>query len=124
MKKILLGALVVSIIAGIAATSGIATTTTTTPQPQPGDGEYAPTWGDTNCDGNVNVADVVILNKWLHDSSSIKISDQGKVNADCCDPQDANGGKVKVSGVKLTAADSDAIIKSIVSLVTLPVSSK
>ena len=100
------------------------TTTTTTPQPQPGDGEYAPTWGDTNCDGKVNVADVVILNKWLHDSSSIQISDQGKVNADCCDPQDANGGKVKVSGVQLTAADSDAIIKSIVSLVTLPVSSK
>jgi len=100
------------------------TTTTTVPGPQPGDGEYAPVWGDTNCDGKVNVADVVVLNKWLHDSASIQITDQGKVNADCCDPQDANGGKVKVSGVKLTAADSDSIIKSIVSLVTLPVSSK
>ena len=104
-------------------TTTTTTTTTTTPAPQPGDGEYAPVWGDTNCDGKVNVSDVVILNKWLHDSASIQISDQGKVNADCCDPQDANGGKVKVSGVKLTAADSDAIIKSIVHLVTLPVSS-
>ena len=97
------------------------TTTTTT---KPVGGEYTPDWGDTDCNGTVNISDVVILNRWLHDNTYITISDQGKVNADCCDPQDPKGGKVKVSGVKLTAADSTAIIESIVHLVTLPVASK
>lgn len=116
-------------------TSSTTTTTTTTTTKDPGtttttttgtssDGEYAPVWGDTDNNGTVNISDVVILNRWLHDNTSITISDQGKVNADCCDPQDPKGGKVKVSGVKLTAADSTAIIESIVHLVTLPVSSK
>ena len=99
-------------------------TTTTTTGSTPVDGEYAPVWGDTDNNGTVNISDVVILNRWLHDNTSITISDQGKVNADCCDPQDPKGGKVKVSGVKLTAADSTAIIESIVHLVALPVSSK
>ncbi|MCM1007415.1 MAG: cohesin domain-containing protein [Ruminococcus flavefaciens] len=100
--------------------SSSSTTTTTTPGPTPS-GEYTPTWGDVNCDGKVNVSDVVLLNKWLNDNKAYNMTDQGKVNADCCDPQDPTGGKVKVSGVKLTAADSDAIIRSIVHLVTLPV---
>ena len=101
--------------------SSSSTTTTTTPGPNPPSGEYTPAWGDVNCDGKVNVSDVVLLNKWLNDNKAYNMTDQGKVNADCCDPQDPTGGKVKVSGVKLTAADSDAIIRSIVHLVTLPV---
>ena len=100
--------------------SSSSTTTTTTPGPNPS-GEYTPAWGDVNCDGKVNVSDVVLLNKWLNDNKAYNMTDQGKVNADCCDPQDPTGGKVKVSGVKITAADSDAIIRSIVHLVTLPV---
>ena len=70
-----------------------------------------PVWGDTNCDGTVNIADVVVLNRWLTDSSAITISDQGKLNADCCDPKDGAG---------LDSDDSDAIIRRIVHLVTLP----
>ena len=104
-------------------TSTTSNSGTTTTQPS-GDDTYTPDWGDTNCDGVVNISDVVILNRWLHDETSITISDQGKVNADCCDPQDAAGGKVKASSVDLTVADSTAIIESIVHLVTLPVASK
>jgi hypothetical protein len=85
----------------------VTTTTTTQPPTKLGD----PVWGDTNCDGTVNIADVVILNRWLTDSKAITITDQGKLNADCCNPKDGAG---------LDADDSDAIIKSIVHLVTLP----
>ena len=105
-------------------TSGTTTTTTTTKKPDdsstttssstttkaPLPGE--PLYGDTNCDKVVRINDVVLLNKWLNDNKSYDISDQGKLNADCYKPQ---GGK------ELTAEDSDAIIKSIVHLVTLPV---
>ena len=84
------------------------TTTTVPPTTQPGD----PLYGDTNCDNTVNVADVVLLNKWLNDNSSYAITDQGKLNADCYNPQ---------GGADLTAEDSDAIINSIVGNVTLPV---
>jgi len=87
---------------------GSSTTTTTTTSGVPG----TKIWGDTNCDGSVNVADVVVLNKWLHDAKSIEITDQGKINADCVNPKDGAG---------LDAADSKAIIQSIVHLVTLPI---
>ena len=90
-------------------TSAPVPTTTTTPAPtNPGD----PLYGDTNCDNTVNVADVVLLNKWLNDNSSYAITAQGKLNADCYNPQ---------GGADLTADDSDAIINSIVGNVTLPV---
>ena len=97
------------------------TTTTTTPITPPVDDKYTPDWGDANCDGTVNVADVVVLNKWLNDNASYNLTAQGKVNADCYAPQDANGGAVSADSVDLTAADSDAIIKFIVHLLTLPV---
>ena len=71
-----------------------------------------PLYGDTNCDGVVRINDVVLLNKWLNDAKSYAMSDQGKLNADCCDPQAGEG---------LDANDSDAIIRSIVHLVELPV---
>lgn len=80
------------------------TTTTTTTTKAPGDVVY----GDTNCDGKVNIADVVVLNKWLNDAASYDMKPQGKINADCCDAKGGEG---------LDANDSDAIIKSIVHLV-------
>ncbi len=67
-------------------------------------------YGDANDNGEVNIADVVVLNKWLHNNEDYAMTDQGKINANCCD----------VSADKINAEDSDAIIKSIVSLVTLP----
>ena len=82
-------------------TKPVAETTTTA---KPGSKLY----GDTNCDGKVNIADVVVLNKYLNDAASYKITDQGKINADCCDAKDGAG---------LDENDSDAIIKSIVHLV-------
>lgn len=85
------------------------TTTTTTKAPTTtGDVLY----GDTNCDGSVKINDVVLLNKWLNDNKSYAIEAQGKINADCYNPK---------NGEELTADDSDAIIKSIVHLVELPV---
>ena len=96
------------------------TTTTSTTTPQPSGKTLKPTWGDVNCDGEVNVADVVLLNKWLNNNADYAMTDQGKVNADCFNPQDANGGAVDASKVDLTKADSDAIIRSVVHLITLP----
>ena len=69
------------------------------------------TYGDTNCDGKVNIADVVILNKYLTDKTSITVSAQGLLNADCCDP---------TGTANPDFTDSKAIIKSIVHLVSLP----
>jgi hypothetical protein len=90
------------------------TTTTVTPGTK-----LAPTWGDVNCDGSVNVADVVVLNRYLN-NPTYPVSDQGKVNGDVLDPQDKTGAAVDPAGVRLTAADSETILKSIVELVTLP----
>ena len=92
--------------------------TTTTTNPNPGT-KLAPTWGDVNCDGTVNVADVVVLNRYLN-NPTYPVSDQGKVNGDVLDPQDKTGAAVDPAGVRLTAADSETILKSIVELVTLP----
>ncbi len=93
-----------------ATTAPATTTTTTTATAKPGTLLY----GDTNCDGKVNIADVVVLNKWLNDANSYEMKAQGKINADCCDAKGGDG---------LDANDSDAIIKSIVHLVkSLPCS--
>ena len=94
------------------------TSTTTTTNPNPGT-KLVPTWGDVNCDGSVNVADVVVLNRYLN-NPTYPVSDQGKVNGDVLDPQDKTGAAVDPAGVRLTAADSETILKSIVELVTLP----
>ena len=91
-----------------APTSSATTAAPTTTQTPTGE----PVYGDTDCNGVVKINDVVLLNKWLNDNKSYDITEQGKLNADCFKPQ---GGK------ELTAEDSDAIIKSIVHLVTLPV---
>ncbi len=57
--------------------------------------------GDVNCDGFVKVNDVILLNRFLAEDSSITISEQGMVNAEC------DG----VSGVN--SGDSIAILKMI-----------
>ena len=86
------------------ATTGSSTTGSVTPG--------TPLYGDTNCDNVVRINDVVLLNKYLNDNKSYAITSQGKLNADCYNPK---------NGEELTAEDSDAIIKSIVHLVELPV---
>ena len=88
----------------VASTAPV-TTTTPAPTTQPiGDVLY----GDTNCDGKVNIADVVMLNKYLTNADKYPVTDNGKKNADC----DTKAG--------LTTNDSYCIIRSIVKLVTLP----
>jgi len=85
------------------------TTTTVTAAPV-GDVLY----GDANDNKVVNIADVVVLNKWLNNNADYAITAQGKINADCCDPKD---------GAEINASDSDAIIRSIVHRITLPTDS-
>ena len=96
--------------------------TTVTTTTNTGDGKtYAPKWGDVNCDGDVNVADVVLLNKYINKNSDYAITDQGKVNADVYAPQNTDE-KVAVdpSKTKLTLEDSEAILQAIVHLIKLP----
>ena len=65
-----------------------------------------PLYGDANDNGIVDIADVVVLNKWLNDSSAYNMTAQGKLNADCCDP----------TGGTPDANDSLAIIQSLIHL--------
>ena len=78
------------------------TTTVTTPAPQqettttvttPDDGDVL--YGDVNCDKQVRINDVVLLNRYL--AKTADVSAQGKKNADCV--KDGN----------ITADDSTAI---------------
>ncbi len=103
-----------SATAGATTTAAPAETTAapTTAAPSTDEPTGTPLYGDSNCDGKVNIADVVVLNKWLNDNDAYNLTAQGKLNADCSDPKD---------GTEITLDDSDAIIKSIVHLVTLPV---
>ena len=64
-----------------------------------------------NGDGTVTVADAVILNKWLNNNSSVVLSTQAKLAADCYDPK---------GGEDITAKDSDAIVQNIVGNISLP----
>jgi len=98
----------------------VVTTTTTTAAPVSDSTTTAPPtdapvgdvlYGDANDNKVVNIADVVVLNKWLNNNADYAITAQGKVNADCCDPK---------AGEEINASDSDAIIRSIVHRITLP----
>ncbi len=98
-------------------TTTTTTVTTTGEDPTPTGGELTPAYGDTNCDGLVNIADVVVLNRHLADKTGYPLTDQAKLNADV---YDAKGG------AELTAEDSTAIIRHIIHLPkykTLPVDS-
>lgn len=53
------------------------------------------TYGDVNCDGDVDVSDVVLLSRLLVEDKGAKVIDQGMLNADCNrtgspDPEDAD----------------------------------
>ncbi len=40
-------------------------------------------WGDVNCDGAVKIDDVILLNRFLSEDTSITVTAQGLLNADC-----------------------------------------
>lgn len=40
-------------------------------------------WGDVNCDGKVDISDVILLNRFIAEDTTITITDQGLLNADC-----------------------------------------
>ncbi len=76
-----------------------------------GASDLTPAYGDVNCDGKVNIADVVILCAWMNDSSAYEMKDQNKLNADCCDEK---------KGTEINSNDADAILQNIIDLVQLP----
>ena len=97
-------------------------TTTTTPGPQPEKTIKVTMWGDANCDGKVNVADVVAIRNmtadmdaFLADAGFAFDKAQGRVNADVVDPQDITGAACDPAKVKITGADADLIINYIIS---------
>ncbi len=61
-------------------------------------------WGDVNCDGSVKIDDVVLLSRYLAEDTSITVTAQGVLNADC-----AYTGK-------LDADDSTAILQYLAGL--------
>ena len=69
--------------------------------------------GDANCNGEVNVADVVVLNKYLAGVEGATLEDQGKINAEVDNPT------TDVTKVDLTYKDSQYIIKSVIGLYDL-----
>ena len=99
------------------------TTTTTTSTPNPDNKTIKVTmWGDANCDGKVNVADVVAIRNmaadmdaFLADAGFAFDKAQGRVNADVVDPQDITGAACDPAKVKITGADADLIISYIIS---------
>ncbi len=88
-------------------TTAAPTTTTTAP---PTSYDYIP-YGDVNNDNEVNISDVIFLNKWLNDNSSVKMTERGKIHADCYNPK---------GGTDITMKDSEAILQCIVENWTLP----
>ena len=75
------------------------------------DGTSAPSavrYGDVNCNGIVDIIDVLVLNQYLVGLNN-NISEEGKTNAD-----------VNLDG-SITDGDAINILKSLVSLVALPV---
>ena len=74
------------------------------------------TYGDVNCDGVVDLADCILLRQYLNEPSlgpdsteEIHVTAQGMLNADVVDP--VVGGDWKRA--KLTGADEEAILMSI-----------
>ena len=78
--------------------------TTTTAEPTKPTTELTPNYGDTNLDGDVNIADVVILNRYLADKD-YTLTEQAMLNGDVYDPK---GGK------DLTTDDSTSILRHII----------
>ncbi len=63
------------------AESTTKTSTTSSKENEP-DAKKA-NFGDVNCDGSVDVSDVVLLSKFFVEDKDAKITDQGMLNADC-----------------------------------------
>ncbi|MBQ4346350.1 MAG: glycoside hydrolase, partial [Oscillospiraceae bacterium] len=61
-------------------------------------------WGDVNCDGNVKINDVIMLNRFLAEDRTVTITAQGMLNAEC----DGTAG--------VTGDDAVAILRSIAGL--------
>lgn len=61
-------------------------------------------WGDVNCDGNVKINDVIMLNRFLAEDQTVSITAQGMLNAEC----DGTAG--------VTGDDAVAILRSIAGL--------
>lgn len=57
-------------------------------------------YGDANCDGKVDIADAALILQFLTNKDEYQITNQGMINADCCNPGDG-----------LTAEDSLAVQK-------------
>ena len=54
--------------------------------PGPGPGPSTDTFlGDVDCNSDVNVADAVLLARFLAEDKEVTVSAQGKLNAQCCD---------------------------------------
>ena len=63
-------------------------------------------YGDSNCDGNVDLSDAVLIMQTLSNPSKFKLTDQGRINADCYNVGDG-----------VTNADALAIQKYKLSLI-------
>lgn len=64
-------------------------------------------YGDSNCDGNIDLSDAVLIMQTLSNPSKFKLTDQGRINADCYNVGDG-----------VTNADALAIQKYKLSLIT------
>ena len=93
----------------VTSTDTTTSTTTTTTPPAEGD-KLTPVWGDANCDGAVDVCDVVLVLTYLNDNTIDYFTAQGKVNADVNAPQ-AKEGAVDPKGVKIDADDQETLVK-------------
>jgi hypothetical protein len=71
-------------------------------------------YGDANCDGKVNISDPVMIMQSISNPSLFKLTEQGKLNADCSN-----------NGDGVTNADALAIQKYMLKLIDkLPESTK
>ncbi|MBE6861015.1 MAG: rhamnogalacturonan lyase [Ruminococcus sp.] len=87
------------------------TTTTTTTTTAPITAEPTRNYGDANCDGDVNISDVVMIKCYLLNNKKYSISAQGLLNAD-----------VQGTGNGVNSQDALAIQKYTLSLInTLPI---
>ena len=85
----------------------VITTTTTLPVTTTTTTVDTTLMGDSNCDGKVSIADVVILSRYVNEEQGIMISKQGRTNSDC----DYDG--------LCTAEDATMILKAIAKLITI-----
>lgn len=86
------------------ATTKATTTTTTTKTTTTTTAAQTVFYGDANCDGKIDVSDVVAIRRYLTNSAKFALSAQGKVNADVqgkdgVNAQDAVGVQTYVLGL-------------------------